>query len=151
MTFSRLVRFVPKSNPQAILLGEPVDSNLDVGVATRKGQEVQVRVFEGDSALALGSLTEKVEVVARLLSPLSQKEVGTIRCIGLNVRAGFYGVFALETLMGSSISNMRLRSRCRCRPSRRCSCKNRLGSFWNHTHGIGNRLPPWQIHIQRRP
>jgi hypothetical protein len=81
MSFSRLVRFVPKSDPQAILLGEPVDSNLDVGAATRKGQDVQVRVFNGLSALELGSLTDKVEVVERLLSPLSQREVGTIRCI----------------------------------------------------------------------
>lgn len=85
MSFTRLVRFVPVSDSNAILLGEPVDANLDVGAATRKGEEVEVRVFSGSSALNPGSLTDKTEKVARLLSPLAQSEVGTIRCIGLNV------------------------------------------------------------------
>ncbi|GAB7350493.1 hypothetical protein MBLNU459_g1083t1 [Dothideomycetes sp. NU459] len=84
MSFSRLVRFVPASDSNAVLIGEPVDANLDVGAATRKGEEVEVRVFSGTSALKPGSLTDKVEKVARLLSPLAQEEVGTIRCIGLN-------------------------------------------------------------------
>lgn len=85
MSFTRLVRFVPASNPDAVLIGEPVDANLDVGAATRKGEEVEVRVFSGSSALKPGELTEKIEKVGRLLSPLAQEEVGTIRCIGLNV------------------------------------------------------------------
>lgn len=85
MTFSRLVRFVPASDSSTVLIGEPVDANVDVGAATRKGEEVEVRVFSGSSALKPGSLTDKVEKIARLLSPLAQEEVGTIRCIGLNV------------------------------------------------------------------
>ena len=67
------------------LLGEPVDANQDVGLAIRKGETVEVKVFSGKSALNPGDLTDKVEKVGRLLSPLSQEEVGTIRCIGLNV------------------------------------------------------------------
>ncbi len=69
-----------------MLIGQPVDSQVDVGVAVRKGQEVKVKVFSGTSALKPGSLTDRVEVIDRVLSPLAAEEVGTIRCIGLNVR-----------------------------------------------------------------
>lgn len=86
MSFSRLVRFVPASNADVVLIGEPVDPKLDIGAATRKGEQPEVRVFSGSSALKPGSLTETTERIARVLSPLSQEEVGTIRCIGLNVR-----------------------------------------------------------------
>jgi hypothetical protein len=85
MSFGRLVRFVPKGDSSAVLLGEPVDQSLDVGLAARKGEEVKVRVFRGTSALDVGKPTDTIEVVDRLLSPLTQREVGTIRCIGLNV------------------------------------------------------------------
>jgi hypothetical protein len=80
-----LVRFVPKSNDSAVLIGQPVDPDVDVGKAVRKGDEVQVKLLSGTSALNPGSLTDKVEVISRILSPLSAAEVGTIRCIGLNV------------------------------------------------------------------
>ena len=86
MSFNRLVRFVPASDSKATLIGEPVDAEVDVGLALRKGDEVEVKVFSGKSALNPGSLSDKTEKIARLLSPLSQEEVGTIRCIGLNVR-----------------------------------------------------------------
>jgi len=85
MSFKRLIRFVPASNSSTVLLGEPVDSNQDVGVASRKGQEIQARVYSGKSVFDLGSLTDNVEKVSRILSPLTQTEAGTIRCIGLNV------------------------------------------------------------------
>ncbi|KAF2150979.1 2-keto-4-pentenoate hydratase [Myriangium duriaei CBS 260.36] len=85
--FKRLIRFVPAGgNASSILLGEPVDAALDVGRALRNGQDVQARVFSGQSALSPGSLTDKVEKVGKVLSPLAQKEVGTIRCIGLNYK-----------------------------------------------------------------
>jgi hypothetical protein len=83
--FTRLVRFVPRSDRNKILIGEPVDAERDIGLATRKGEEVNARVFSGSSALDPGSLTDQVEQVERLLSPISQQEIGTIRCIGLNV------------------------------------------------------------------
>ncbi|KAJ5093118.1 Fumarylacetoacetase C-terminal-like protein [Penicillium angulare] len=83
-TFSRLVRFIPKSDPSKVLIGEPVDAQLDVGLAIYKGQEVSVRPFTGSSVLTPGEATTGTEVVERLLSPLAQKEVGSIRCIGLN-------------------------------------------------------------------
>lgn len=86
MSFDRLVRFVPKGGSSSVLIGEPVDSSVDVGVAVRKGQDVQVKVFSGSSVLDPGSATDKVEVIDRVLSPLDTDEVGTIRCIGLNYR-----------------------------------------------------------------
>lgn len=80
-----LVRFIPKADSSAILLGQPADSAVDVGAALRAGKEVLVDIFSGKSALSPGSKTGKTESIARLLSPLAQEEVGTIRCIGLNV------------------------------------------------------------------
>ncbi|KAI1008673.1 hypothetical protein LB504_002052 [Fusarium proliferatum] len=82
--FKRLVRFVPKSAPSSILIGEPVQASLDVGLASREGKDIAVNVFSGRSVLSPGSRTERTESVERLLSPLAQDEVGTIRCIGLN-------------------------------------------------------------------
>ncbi|KAE8368813.1 hypothetical protein BDV27DRAFT_30137 [Aspergillus caelatus] len=83
-TFSRLVRFVPKSNPSKVLIGEPVDAQLDVGLALYQGKEVSVRPFTGASVLNPGQKTESTEIISRILSPLAQNEVGSIRCIGLN-------------------------------------------------------------------
>ncbi|CCT73947.1 related to bifunctional 4-hydroxyphenylacetate degradation enzyme [Fusarium fujikuroi] len=82
--FRRLVRFVPKSAPSSILIGEPVQASLDVGLASREGKDISVNVFSGRSVLSPGSRTDRTESVERLLSPLAQEEVGTIRCIGLN-------------------------------------------------------------------
>lgn len=76
---------MPKADGSAVLIGQPVDSGVDVGAAVRKGQDVQVKVYSGSSVLSPGSPTDKVEVIDRVLSPLSMQEVGTIRCIGLNV------------------------------------------------------------------
>ncbi|KAH8911314.1 homoprotocatechuate catabolism bifunctional isomerase/decarboxylase [Coniochaeta sp. PMI_546] len=87
MSFQRLVRFVPKSDSSSVLLGEPVDSSVDVGAALRKGEEVKVKVYSGKSVLSPGSPTDKVETIDRVLSPLAEEEIGgSIRCIGLNYR-----------------------------------------------------------------
>jgi hypothetical protein len=98
MPISRLIRFIPRalsssSSSSALssparatpLIGEPVDPELDVGLATYSNQDVEVAVYSGTSVLAPGSKTGKREMVGRLLSPLARDEVGTIRCIGLNV------------------------------------------------------------------
>ncbi|KAI9637756.1 putative mitochondrion protein [Dioszegia hungarica] len=98
MPISRLIRFIPRalsstsSSSSALpslaraapLIGEPVDPELDVGLATYSNQDVEVDVYSGTSVLAPGSKTGKREMVGRLLSPLAREEVGTIRCIGLN-------------------------------------------------------------------
>jgi 2-keto-4-pentenoate hydratase/2-oxohepta-3-ene-1,7-dioic acid hydratase in catechol pathway len=86
MGFQRIVRFVPKGDESKILLGEPVDASVDVGVAVRKGEDVVVNVYSGSSVLDARSPTGETAVIGRILSPLARKEVGTIRCIGLNYK-----------------------------------------------------------------
>lgn len=83
---SGLVRFVPRGQQNSILIGEPLDSDIDVGKEVRNGHDVKVKVFSGTSVLDAGSETGVIESIDRILSPLATSEVGTIRCIGLNVR-----------------------------------------------------------------
>jgi hypothetical protein len=83
--WSRLIRFNPKSAPSTVLIGEPVDRELDVGLASYNSEEIKVNVYSGSTVLDAGQQTGKEEVVERILSPLARNEVGTIRCIGLNV------------------------------------------------------------------
>lgn len=79
------MRFVPRADASRILIGQPVRDDIDVGLAIRRQEPVQVEVFSGSTVLNPGSPTGQVEAVDRILSPLAQNEVGTIRCIGLNV------------------------------------------------------------------
>lgn len=83
-SYTRLIRFISPSSPTP-LIGEPVDANLDVGIASYESRPIEVELFSGRSVVSPGERTGKREVVERLLSPLSQEEVGTVRCIGLNV------------------------------------------------------------------
>jgi hypothetical protein len=85
-SYARLVRFLPKSSSTP-LVGEPVNPEQDVGLASYNDEAIEVEVFSGSSILQPGEKTGKKEVVGKLLSPLAQEEVGTIRCIGLNVSA----------------------------------------------------------------
>lgn len=68
-------------------IGEPTLETLDVGVALRNREAVSAYFYTGLSVLSPGQKTDKVIEVERVLSPLAQHEVGTIRCIGLNVSA----------------------------------------------------------------
>lgn len=52
-----------------------------------QSEEVKVEVFSGSSILLPGQRTGEIRKVDRILSPLAASEVGTIRCIGLNVSA----------------------------------------------------------------
>ena len=67
------------------LIGQPVNDNVDVGLAVYKGKSVIIDVFSGSSALAPGHETGSTAIVDRILFPLTSSEAGTIRCIGLNV------------------------------------------------------------------
>lgn len=80
-----LVRFVPKGDDSKVLIGEPVDNQVDVGAAVRKGEDVEVTVYSGTSVLDAGSPTGNKATIGRILSPVTAQEAGTIRCIGLNV------------------------------------------------------------------
>jgi hypothetical protein len=82
------VRFIPKSgSSDKPLIGEPQDPKQDVGLAAYDSQPIKVSVFSGSSVLQPGEKTGDVAEVGKLLSPLAETEVGTIRCIGLNVRS----------------------------------------------------------------
>lgn len=82
------MRFIPTSTSE-ILIGQPADRDLDVGAAILAGKQVEVETYSGTSVLSPGLPTGKTEVIGRLLSPLAESEVGTIRCIGLNVSRKF--------------------------------------------------------------
>lgn len=86
MSFNRLVRFVPKGDDSKVLIGEPVDNQVDVGAAVRKGEDVEVTIYSGTSVLDAGSPTGNKATIGRILSPVTAQEAGTIRCIGLNYR-----------------------------------------------------------------
>lgn len=79
------MRFTSLSNPDKVLIGQPVDEDVDVGLATRQGKEVTVDIWDGSSVLSPGQATGTTAVIDRVLSPLTPVEAGTIRCIGLNV------------------------------------------------------------------
>ncbi|KAI5476276.1 hypothetical protein MNV49_007913 [Pseudohyphozyma bogoriensis] len=85
-SWSRLVRFLPADAGTTPLIGEPVDAALDVGLAIYEGKQVEVELFDGSSVLSPGTKTGEKAIVGKLLSPVSEEEVGTIRCVGLNYR-----------------------------------------------------------------
>ncbi|KAJ9104358.1 hypothetical protein QFC19_004000 [Naganishia cerealis] len=82
--YARLVRFIPKAGSGKPLIGEPEDATQDVGLAAYNSEPIKVSVFSGSSVLQPGEKTGESFEVERLLSPLAEEEVGTIRCIGLN-------------------------------------------------------------------
>ncbi|KAJ6079701.1 hypothetical protein N7467_009454 [Penicillium canescens] len=83
--WKRWVRFRGKDGK--VYGGEPVNVNIDVGQAIEKNFEVAVKVVAGGSALDYdASFTGEIKVIDQLLSPVSQKEAGTVRCVGLNYK-----------------------------------------------------------------
>jgi hypothetical protein len=92
-SWNRLIRFQPQQGAarlETVLIGEPVDDTLDVGLAIIKNQPIMAHVYSGRSVLYAGDRNGETAQVGRLLSPLSAQEVGTIRCVGLNV-SGWLG------------------------------------------------------------
>jgi hypothetical protein len=85
--WTRLVRFLPKGATSP-LIGQPIDAHIDVGLASLDPKSFDVEVWSANSILDPSAKpTGRIERVDRLLSPLAESEVGTIRCIGLNVSA----------------------------------------------------------------
>lgn len=83
MGASRLIRFLP-SGSSTVRIGEPV-GDIDVGLATYAGDKVEVELYDGESVLDPGAKTGEKVTLDRVLAPVTQRECGTIRCIGLNV------------------------------------------------------------------
>ncbi|KAF4498285.1 fumarylacetoacetate hydrolase domain containing protein 2A [Fusarium agapanthi] len=85
-SFTRLIRFIAKNKPSKILIGEPVSASEDAGLALRKCQDVWAYVYTGSSMLAPGNKTQEKVQIDRLVSPLAQHEVDSIRFIGLKYK-----------------------------------------------------------------
>ncbi|OQE79766.1 hypothetical protein PENNAL_c0050G07892 [Penicillium nalgiovense] len=83
--WKRWVRF--RAEDGKIYGGEPVNPDIDVGQAMEKNVKVPVKVVAGNSALDYNALfTGEIKTIDELLSPVSQIEAGTVRCVGLNYK-----------------------------------------------------------------
>ena len=69
--FKRLIRFIPQSSPHRILLGQPVDPTLDIGLAAYHNKPISVDIFSGSTILSPGHSTGTTDIVKTLLSPLT--------------------------------------------------------------------------------
>lgn len=60
---------------------------ITVGQAIEKKKDVLVRTIAGSSALDYDApFTGETQIIGELLSPVSQNEAGTVRCVGLNYK-----------------------------------------------------------------
>jgi len=83
MSWTRLIRFVAVETKR-IHIGQPIEPNLDVGLAIHSKQVVKAHEIVGSALDTHAKLTDKVLTVATLLEPLSRDQVGLVRCLGLN-------------------------------------------------------------------
>lgn len=99
--WKRWVRFRGKDGK--IYGGEPSDPDIDgtthslrspnpanttvVGLAIERNIDVPVKVVASHSALDYDAqFTGETQIIDQLLSPVSQLEAGTVRCVGLNYK-----------------------------------------------------------------
>ncbi|KAJ5852150.1 uncharacterized protein N7529_011535 [Penicillium soppii] len=83
--WKRWVRFRGKDGN--IYGGEPANPDIDVGQAIEQNIDVSVKVVAGNSALNYNApFTGETQIIDELLSPISQIEAGTVRCVGLNYK-----------------------------------------------------------------
>ncbi|RDW69998.1 hypothetical protein BP5796_08395 [Coleophoma crateriformis] len=81
--WKRFVRFVADDGQE--YCGEPVEADIDVGIAMSDGHDVTINILDTSSGLsAAAKFTGETKKAKTILSPLTPAEVGTIRCIGLN-------------------------------------------------------------------
>lgn len=86
-SWKRLIRF--EAVDGRILRGEPVleaGSDVDLGFIT-EADHLKAKVIEGEDIYDTTGrtvLTEDVVVVKRVLSPLAQRDIPILRCVGLN-------------------------------------------------------------------
>lgn len=87
LAWKRLIRF--EAIDGRILRGEPVlpaDKDIDLGFIT-EADKLQARILEGEDIYDTTGktvLTEQTAQVKRVLSPLAQRDVPILRCVGLN-------------------------------------------------------------------
>ncbi|KAK9853004.1 hypothetical protein MYU51_007549 [Penicillium brevicompactum] len=83
--WKRWVRF--RGRDGNIYGGEPLNPDIDVGQAIENGIDVLVKVVAGSSPLNYDApFTGEIQIIEALLSPVSQIEAGTVRCVGLNYK-----------------------------------------------------------------
>lgn len=81
--WTRLIRFVAAETSR-VHIGEPVDKNLDVGLASHFQQPFKAYEILGSALDPAAQVTKNVLTVKTLLSPLSNEEIKYVRCLGLN-------------------------------------------------------------------
>jgi len=81
--WNRLIRFVAVETSR-VHIGQPVDPNIDVGLAAHHGKVIKAREIVGSALDPAAQVTNNILTVKALLSPLSAREVGIVRCLGLN-------------------------------------------------------------------
>jgi len=89
--WTRLIRFIAAETSQ-VHIGEPVDPNLDVGLAAWNKQTIKAYEIVGSALDPAAQVTKTVLTVKELLAPLSREEIKIVRCLGLN-----YSDHAAET------------------------------------------------------
>ncbi|KAH6712469.1 hypothetical protein BKA61DRAFT_644619 [Leptodontidium sp. MPI-SDFR-AT-0119] len=81
--WDRFVRFTVEDGQE--YCGEPVDSELDIGLAFVAKEPILIKVLDSSSALDIhASFTGDIKTATSILTPVTAQEVGTIRCVGLN-------------------------------------------------------------------
>lgn len=91
--FGRLVRFLARGSPNQetyYKIGEPVDPDIDVGLAVAEGKDVLVNVYSGWNILdEPGEPTGEQRTILYLLPFFDdeQLEKTIVRCIGLNYKS----------------------------------------------------------------
>ncbi|KAF8735973.1 hypothetical protein AX14_001118 [Amanita brunnescens Koide BX004] len=81
--WTRLIRFVAAETSR-VHIGQPVDPNVDVGLAAYQGKVIKAHEIIGSALDPVAQVSNNVLTVKTLLSPLSAREVGIVRCLGLN-------------------------------------------------------------------
>ncbi|KAF5371120.1 hypothetical protein D9758_004109 [Tetrapyrgos nigripes] len=82
--WTRLIRFVAVETYN-VHIGQPVDPELDVGLAAHEGKTIKAYEIVGASPLdPAASVTNNILTVKQLLIPLSREQVGLVRGLGLN-------------------------------------------------------------------
>lgn len=83
--WSRLITFIAVED-NSVHHGEPVDSNLDIGLAYASGQTIKARILPaGVSPLDSNATPTSTERTVRvLLPPLDQQHIPSIRALGAN-------------------------------------------------------------------
>jgi len=83
MSWTRLIRFVAVETKR-IHIGQPVEPDLDIGLAIYSNKTVKAHEILGSALDAHAKLTDNLLTVATLLEPLSRDQVKLVRCLGLN-------------------------------------------------------------------